>query len=377
MDKIRVSLNDRSYDIVVGEEILSKLGRHMSALGLPRRVVILSDSTVGKLYGNAVKHSLRVAGFKSELITVASGEKMKSIDVAKKIYSKLLELKVHRDSVFVALGGGVIGDLTGYVASTYMRGVPFVQVPTTLLSQVDASIGGKTAVNLEEAKNIVGTFYQPKLVFIDTTTIITLPSKEIRNGLAEVIKYGVIKDPELFGLLEKTLSNLKSPKLNDPKDLKALMSVWKQLISRSAKIKAKVVEADEKETKGIRDILNFGHTIGHAIESLSEYKGITHGEAVAIGMAATSKISVKMKLCSAVAAERLQNLIEAANLPTKVKDLDVEDIIAKLILDKKVRDGKVVFILQRGIGSVVRRNDVPIKILREALKEIKWKSNSK
>lgn len=370
MRRVSLKLKSGSYDISIGSQILSKLGQSLANAKVHPRIVVISDNTVARLYGGTIKHSLRASGFKSDMVLLPSGEKTKSIEFAKRIYKQLLEMKVHRDSALIALGGGVIGDLTGFVASTYMRGVDLVQVPTTLLSQVDASIGGKTAVNLEEAKNIVGTFYQPRLVFSDTACLITLPPKEIRNGLAEVIKYGVIKDAELFSVLEKQVANLKAPKLSGAKDFTSLLSIWENIIFRSASIKAKVVMEDEKETKGPRMILNFGHTIAHGIEAISEYKGITHGEAVAIGMVAASIIATKMKLLNPASADRIIKLISAVNLPAVIKDMDCDDIITKLILDKKVRDGKVVFVLPVRIGAVAIRNDVPIKYVREALKSI-------
>jgi len=370
MDKISLSLKNAKSEVLIGEEVLSKLGTTLQKLDIPSCTVVFCDNTVARLYGSVVKHSLRAAGFRSEFIVLPAGEKVKSIDFARKAYKKLLELKVHRDSVFIALGGGVIGDFTGFISATYMRGTSFVQVPTTLLAQVDASIGGKTAVNLEEAKNIIGVFHQPRLVFSDVASLITLPPREIRNGLAEVIKYGVISDPSLFTYLEKNVAVLKSPKVSKPKEFKALMSSWNTIVKRSAAIKAKVVSEDEKETKGARLILNFGHTVAHAIESLSNYKGVTHGEAVAIGMVAACAIAVRMKLLKADAALRIKQLISSVNLPVAVRGIPAEKIIDKLILDKKVRDGKIVFVLPKMIGKVVVRNDVPLKVLRESLKEI-------
>lgn len=370
MKKIPLHLRSSQYEIVVGSEILPKLGDALAKIGIKGRLIVISDFTVGRLYGGVIKNSLRSKGFKSDIITIPSGEKTKSLEMAKKIYKKLLELKVHRDCTLIALGGGVIGDLTGFVAATYMRGLDLVNVPTTLLSQVDAGIGGKTAVNLEEAKNIVGVFYQPRLVFIDIATLITLPASQIRNGLAEVIKYGIIKDLKLFEYLEKQVLGLKSPKILKPSDFKQLLDIWERIVATSASIKAKVVMSDEKETKGPRMILNLGHTIGHAIEALSEYKGITHGEAVAIGTIAAFKIASKMKMVDHDTVDRVKRLISAVNLPIFIKDMEADELITKLILDKKVRDGKIVFVLPRRIGSVVIRNDIPLKYVRESLKEI-------
>lgn len=370
MKKIRLALKSSVSEIIIGQEILPKLGKYLAEIKTPSRVVVICDSTVAKIYAPVVKHSLRVNGFKSEVLVVPPGEKVKSLEFAKKLYKKLLSLKVHRDSTVLALGGGVVGDLSGFIAATYMRGVNLVQVPTTLLAQVDSSIGGKTAVNLEEAKNIVGSFYHPAIVVSDVAALITLPASEIRNGLAEVIKYGAIKDPSLFSFLEKQVLGIKEPKLTDPKEFKSLLGVWEQIVGRSAHIKASVVLSDEKETKGPRMILNLGHTIGHALEALNDYKGITHGQAVATGMLAAAKISLKLKLCKEDTVKRLESLLRAVNLPVAIKGLEVEDIVAKLILDKKVREGKVIFVLPRSIGSVVIKNDVPLKVVREVLKQM-------
>ncbi len=370
MKKISLKLSSSKYDIVVGEGILPKIGSYLADLKLPSNVVVISDSNTSKIYSSIIKHSLRSKGFKSEMLQLPQGEKVKSLDYAKKLYDELLEMKVGRDSTIIALGGGVIGDLSGFLSATYMRGINFIQVPTTLLAQVDASIGGKNGVNVEKAKNIVGTFYHPRLVFCDVSTLITLPAKELRTGLAEVIKYGVIKDASLFGYLERQVLGLKNPKLLDPKDFKNLLSVWENIISRSADIKAKVVMADEKETKGPRMALNFGHTIGHAIENLSKYKGITHGEGVAIGMVAASTIAFKMKMINEKTLNRITALIKAVNLPCKIEGISADDIISKLITDKKVKDGKIVFVLPKSIGSVVMRNDVPMRVLKESLRSI-------
>ncbi|MEK7376211.1 MAG: 3-dehydroquinate synthase [Candidatus Margulisiibacteriota bacterium] len=370
MKKLWLRFPDKSSEIVIGSDILSRLGGELLRKSFSSRAVIISDPIVNRLYAPIVRQSLKAAGFKTESLIIPSGERNKSLAIAEKLYHNLIKLKISRDCVMIALGGGVTGDLVGFVSSTFMRGINFVQVPTTLLAQVDAGIGGKTAVNLPQAKNIVGTFYQPSIVFIDVSTLITLPAKEIRNGLAEIIKYGVIKDARLFEYLEKQVLGLKNPKLLNPSDFKELLGVWENIVERSAGIKAKIVEADEKEIKGGRMILNFGHTIGHAIESLLEYRGVSHGEAVAIGMAAASRIAYKLKMISERSVKRLIALIEAVNLPSTIsRKIEAEDILAKLILDKKVRDGKINFVLPASIGSIRVRSDVPVKILREALKE--------
>ena len=370
MNKVRVNLRDNAYDILIGEGILSELGKALRRMDLPPRVIVISDYNVGKIYSSVLRHSLRAAGFKVETLLIPPGERQKSLKNAEKLYHNLARMKISKDSTIISLGGGVVGDLAGFVASTYMRGITLIHVPTTLLSMVDASIGGKTAVNLEEGKNLVGVFYQPKLVFCDVSSLLTLPQKEMRNGLAEIIKYGVIRDPSLFDLLEKHVSDLKRPKLDRAADFKGLMHIWVKIIKDSAAIKARIVELDEKEQKGLRMLLNFGHTIGHAIESLSEYRGASHGEAVAIGMVAASRIAYKLKMIGDKQLKRITDLIATVNLPLTIsRKIEAEDILAKLILDKKVRDGKINFVLPLSIGSVKVRDDVPVKILREALKE--------
>ena len=370
MNKTRVSLKGASYDVLICEREMGVFGKALRFAGASTRIIVITDYNVGKLYGQGLRHSLRSSGFKPEVLLVPPGEKQKSLKNAEKLYTALASLKASKDSTIIGLGGGVVGDLAGFVAATYMRGLRLVHIPTTLLAMVDSSIGGKTGVNLNEGKNLVGSFYQPSLVFCDISHILTLPEKEMRNGLAEVIKYGVIKDPQLFGLLEKHVKGLKNPRLDRPKDFKGLMHLWVRIIERSASIKARIVEADEKEQKGPRMLLNFGHTVGHAVEALLGYTGISHGEAVAVGMTVASRAAFRLKMIKASELARITSLIDAVDLPSRFsKKLESEDIIAKLILDKKVRDGKINFVLPRCVGSAVIRNDVPVKVIREALKE--------
>lgn len=349
---------------------MSSLGRALRGAGASTRIIAITDHNVGRLYGQVLRHSLRSSGFKPEVLVIPPGEKQKSLKNAEKLYHALTSLKAAKDTTIISFGGGVVGDLAGFVAATYMRGIRLVHIPTTLLAMVDSSMGGKTGVNLDEGKNLVGSFYQPSLVFCDVSHILTLPEKEMRNGLAEVIKYGIIKDPQLFALLEKHVKGLKNPRLDRPKDFKGLMHLWVRIIERSASIKARIVELDEKEQKGPRMLLNFGHTIGHALEALMGYTGISHGEAVAVGMAAASRAALRLRMIKAGELARIVSLIEAVNLPSRIsKNLKADDIIAKLLLDKKVRNGKVNFVLPRSIGSAVVRNDIPVRTIKEALKE--------
>lgn len=352
MPKIRVKLKTNPYDVMVGAGILKSLGKRIKKMG-KRQVVIITDPLVNSLYGKAVRKGLK--GIATHTIVVPRGEKHKTLYVASAIYDRMIAAKVHRDALIIALGGGVIGDLAGFVAATYMRGIDLIQVPTTLLAQVDAAIGGKTGVNHKAGKNLIGAFYQPKLVYIDVDTLKTLPARELKTGLAEVIKYGVIKSPRLFALLEK-----------NPKSTPAL---WQKIVVECVRIKAQVVEKDEKELSGYRMILNFGHTIGHAIESQTEYKAFTHGEAVALGMVAAAVISYYLKLISKEGAVRIASLIGAFRLPVKAK-LSIKKIMKSLLLDKKVRKGKVKFVLVKRIGQIVIKDNVPEKIIRKALKDL-------
>ena len=289
------------------------------------------------------------------LLELPPGEKHKSLSAAAAVYDKLIDLKVNRDALIIALGGGVIGDLAGFAASTYMRGVDFIQVPTTLLAMVDASIGGKTAVNHHKGKNLIGTFYQPKLVLIDTDVLATLPPKELKNGLAEVVKYGVIKDPKIMSMLE-----------GNPKVTPAF---WQKLVYLCARIKAGVVSKDEREISGYRMILNFGHTIGHAVESITKYKKFSHGEGVAFGMAAASLVALKMKLIDRKKYDRIIGLLERLKLPVKAR-VSAARILNSIKLDKKARSGKVRFVLPVSIGRVTIRENVPENIIKKALLEL-------
>jgi 3-dehydroquinate synthase len=277
--------------------------------------------------------------------------------------TELLNRKFERRDTLIALGGGVVGDLTGFLAASYLRGINFIQVPTTLLAQVDASIGGKTGVNHEMGKNLIGAFYQPKCVYIDTKTLESLPKREFRSGMAEVIKYGVIRNPKLFTLLEDNVEVLKSFDVNQRSDL------WRTIITESCKDKAYVVAKDEKESN-LRAILNFGHTIGHGIEADAKYTGYLHGECVAFGMISAAYIAVQMKMCSQDVLNRITNLIEAYGFDTVAKGNNIEKILDIMKLDKKVKDGKMRFILPTQIGEVVIRDDLSESLVRSAIQEV-------
>jgi 3-dehydroquinate synthase len=355
---VPVSLGSRSYNIKVGGGLLARLGAECAALKLGRRCAVITDSNVGKKFAKTALKSLAQSGFSPVLITVPAGEKSKRVAVVEKCYDELARHRLERKSFIVALGGGVVGDLAGFVAATYLRGIPFVQVPTTLLAQVDSSVGGKTGVNLKSGKNLVGAFYQPRLVLCDLDTLKTLPRREFVSGLAEVIKYGIIHDAVLFAQLERNLPKLLA------RDHKTLRDV----VARCCEIKADVVGQDETEG-GLRAILNFGHTIGHAIENSSGYGKFLHGEAIAIGQVAAAKLSRAQLGMPSGDAERIEELFIRAGLPVKFR-LDAarrKRLFAAMQLDKKVSGGEIKFVLAEKLGKVVWGRQVPAELIEPAL----------
>ena len=340
---VQVPLGSRSYAIKVGGGLLSRLGAECAQLKPGQRCAVITDSNVGKRFAKAALKSLATSGFAPVLITIPAGEKSKRLAVVEKCFDQLAAHRLERKSFIVALGGGVVGDLAGFVAATYLRGIPFVQVPTTLLAQVDSSVGGKTGVNLAAGKNLVGAFYQPRLVLCDLDTLKTLPKREYVSGLAEVIKYGVIYDAVLFAQLERNL----------PKLLQRDEATLRSVIARCCEIKADVVGQDETES-GLRAILNFGHTIGHAIENSSGYGKFLHGEAIAIGQVAAAKLSQKILGLPSGDAGRIEQLFVHAGLPVKLKLDSVrrKKLLAAMKLDKKTSGGEVKFVLAKKIGRV-------------------------
>jgi len=368
MSRVKVDLKERSYDILVGIDTLPEIGIHLKKEDNFDKVIIITDPLVNDLYGGGVRSSIRDGGYAVETIEVPRGERYKSLKQAEKLYNKLVEIGAHRDSCIVALGGGVIGDLVGFVAATYMRGIALIHVPTTLLAQVDASIGGKTSVNHPKCKNLIGSFYQPKLVFVDVKTLTTLPERELKTGLAEVIKYGVIEDADLFKFLENNVSHLTTKAFEEEDTLRAALKVWQTIVTESCKIKARVVSQDEREV-GMRMILNYGHTIGHAIETLTRYEKFNHGEAVAIGMVCAAQIANRMRMLDMTSVTRIKELLEKVGLPTMVERLSVKRIVKSLAIDKKVRKGKIQFVLPTKIGKVEIKNNVQLKLVRKILRQ--------
>jgi 3-dehydroquinate synthase len=358
MRAVAVSLGNRSYSIYVGSGLLSALGRFCAEHELGRRCAVVSDDNVARLYAKPVLAALRSAGFDPLLICAPHGETSKSLKMIQAGCDQLAAHRLERKSFIVALGGGVVGDLAGFLAAIYLRGIPFVQAPTTLLAQVDSSVGGKVGVNLKAGKNLVGAFHQPRFVLCDLSTLDSLPPREFRAGLAEVIKYGIISDAPLFERLERDM----------PRLLRRDARVLADVVARCCELKAEVVRQDETET-GLRAILNFGHTIGHAIENISGYGKYLHGEAISIGQAAAAKLSVELAGLPAEDAERIEKLLIRAGLPAAIA-LSAPArarLMAAMRLDKKVSAGKVKFVLARRIGRAEPGFEVPPGLLEKVL----------
>jgi len=358
MKKIKVNLGEKSYNICIKNEILSSAGEIIRSLHIAKACYIITNKKIKSLYGDRLSRSILAAGMDVGFCVVPDSERAKSHLSWFKVLKNLARFDKGKGVCVVALGGGVVGDLAGFVASTYRRGVDFVQIPTTLLAQVDSAIGGKVAIDMDFAKNLVGAFYQPKVVLTDISTIRSLPKRQIRNGLAEIIKYGVILDKKFFKYLEKSASKV----LNFNK------ACTEDIVARCSKLKAEVVAVDEHEKLGYRSILNFGHTIGHAIEAASSYKSsINHGEAIAIGMAAAFDISLMLKMTKKSIAQRVESLLKRVGLPLSVKGIDPEDVISATAYDKKIVKGKRRWVLPVDIGHVVICDKVPLDAIRAAL----------
>jgi 3-dehydroquinate synthase len=342
-EQVDVNLGERSYPIFIDRGGLNTIGDKMDKIGMSGKVAVVTNPLVYELSGRQVTKSLEMAGFRPIVIKIPDGEKYKTLSVASNIYDKLVEHQIERGSSMLALGGGVIGDIAGFVAATYLRGLPYIQVPTTLLAQVDSSVGGKTAVNHPKGKNLIGAFYQPRAVIIDIDVLKSLDIRDIRAGMAEIIKYGITRDADFFSYLEESMD-----------EITGLGDGILYAIKRSCEIKAEVVAADERE-EGLRSILNFGHTFGHAIESVTEYKRYRHGEAVAIGMVLAGKISQMLGLCSEAAYSRVKGLISKVGLPTESPTVPFDKMLMAMELDKKVQNQKMRFVLMEDVGKVIIR----------------------
>jgi 3-dehydroquinate synthase len=349
---LTVNLAENSYNILTGSGLLPSLGQYCTDVGLGSRAAIITNPTVNALYGDIARSSLSKAGFAVTMIEIPDGEEYKCAATLSGVYDGLIEAGLDRKSCIVALGGGVVGDLAGFAAATYLRGIPFVQVPTTLLAQVDSSVGGKTAIDHPRGKNLIGAFYQPRLVLIDVETLSTLPDREYLAGLAEVIKYGVAIDRLFFEYLEQHSEKIIA------KDQGCLEVV----IRRCCEIKAHVVELDEKES-GLRAILNYGHTLGHAIETVAGYRELVHGEAVALGMVLAARISSGLGHCSEADVERITALIIRFGLQTLPPKAGRAALLEAIVTDKKSSNGTIGFICNHGIGSFAVEQLLPEKML--------------
>ncbi|WP_407923890.1 3-dehydroquinate synthase [Curvivirga aplysinae] len=363
-ERINVALGDRSYDIVIGTDVLARAGELMKpVLKLPK-VIIVTDDNVAPLHLEALQKSLDQADIAHEAIIMPAGESTKSFENLSNLMNDILGRGLERKSCLVALGGGVIGDLTGFAAAIAMRGIEFVQIPTTLLAQVDSSVGGKTGINVPAGKNLVGAFHQPKMVLADMTVLDSLPKRDLLAGYAEVVKYGALGDEPFFTWLESHGQDL----------IDGAMSARIEAVKRSCLAKANIVAQDEKEG-GVRALLNLGHTFGHALESAVGYGGrLVHGEAVAIGMVMAFDLSVAMGLCPSDDAARLRRHLAAVGLPTDPTHIpgmtwNTEDLIARMATDKKVADGNLTFILARSMGDSFITQDVKVEQLALTVSE--------
>ena len=342
-----------------GRGLLSQTGELMKAVGLKGRAFVVTDQNVYAHFGQPLSESLARAGYEPAVNTLNPGEQTKTLRTLEVLYDWLAEGRAERTDVVVALGGGVVGDLAGFLAASYLRGMPLVQVPTTLLAQVDSSIGGKTGANHPKAKNLIGAFYQANLVVVDPSALTTLPAREFRGGLGEVVKYGVILDAELFDLIEDKQADI----------LKQGGPVVDHIVARCADLKVQVVGEDEREA-GLRMILNFGHTIGHAIEAATNYEALLHGEAVAIGMSGAAQIAVRMGMFDAASCQRLQALLKSLGLPYAARGLAWELVRDATALDKKTRSGRINWILPTAIGTVEVCDTVPDEIVEQVLQTL-------
>ncbi len=359
MKKIKVDLQEKSYNILIGNKITSKLGAYLREVLPQNYAIIITTPKISKLYTAVIKKALIKAHVSSKTVIIPDSEKSKSIFYLNRILKTVAASARGKIPFIVALGGGVVGDVAGFAASIYKRGIPYVQVPTTLLAQIDSSIGGKTAIDLNSGKNLVGSFYQPALVLTDIDFLKSLPKREICSGLAEMIKYALIKDAKLFNYLE-----------GNYKDILSLKSeIIGNAIYRCAKIKAEIVSKDELERKGIRTILNFGHTIGHAIEAASKYR-YNHGESIALGMIAASKIAHSLNLINLKTYERIFSLIKICGLPVKARNIGYRKILKTIGYDKKFIGKRNRFVLPIRIGKVTIKEGINKKIIIGAIKEL-------
>lgn len=357
---VRVSLGERSYDIEIGAGNLARLGRFVAERRKVCHAIVIADAQVAGLYGERAVQALGDCGIQAQMLIVPPGEASKSVAQADSLWNALVDLKADRRTIIVALGGGVVGDLAGFVAATFARGLAFFQVPTSLLAQVDSSVGGKVAVNLPRAKNMVGAFWQPAGVLIDLETLRSLPEREYRAGLAEVVKYGMAQDAPFFAFLECAV----------PQILARDRATLETIVARSCRLKADVVEQDEREESGLRAILNYGHTFAHALEAITDYGRFLHGEAVAIGMACAAELARRLGRISSEVVTRQEVLLRRLGLPTSAPGLDRQQVASAMAHDKKAQYGKLRFVVPARLGQVELVDDVPTETVLTVLEEV-------
>jgi len=357
MKIVKLELEDKSYPIVITKDDFKNLAKRLKALSLGNEAFIISNPLISRLYAKSLQAELLSSGINSTVYNIKDSESSKSIAQYIKTITKISSIDTKKCLFCIALGGGVVGDLTGFVAATYKRGIPYVQVPTTLLSQVDSAIGGKTAIDLASGKNLVGAFFQPKLVYSNVSLLKSLAKRQISSGLAEVVKYGMIIDKNLFSFLEK----------NHEKIMKLDKDCLIRIIGTASKIKAQIVANDEKETKGLRTILNFGHTIGHALETATDYSNLNHGEAISIGMVAACEISEEIGILQSGVKEKLIDLLTKFNLPIKAKKIDLKKVYKAFYRDKKFINGKIRVVIPSRIGHVMVTEDIPFNIIKKVI----------
>jgi len=353
---VDVNLGSRSYRIVVASGALQSVGQRLRELRLGSRAALVSDGAIMRLYGKTVVTSLEAEGFTVTTIEVPEGEAAKTLAVAEHCWDQLLTAGLDRTSTVMALGGGAVGDVAGFAAATYMRGINFVQLPTTVLAQVDASIGGKTAIDHPLGKNMIGAFHQPRLVVVDPAVARTLPEREFRSGLAEIVKHGIVLDADYFAELERDLAPLAARDLG----------VLERIIGGSCRLKASVVERDEREAE-LRHVLNYGHTIGHALEAATGYARYAHGEAVSLGIVAEARLARRLGIADDETTARQERMLETLGLPVRAPSIDVEPIVSAMARDKKAKDGRVPFVLAPRIGAFRIVYDIPTAEVRAVI----------
>jgi 3-dehydroquinate synthase len=357
---VPVNLGSRGYTIVVEAGALGQVGERLRALGVGRRAALVTDAAIGRLHGGPVRASLEAAGFAVTPIEVPEGEAAKTLAVAERCWDALLTAGLDRSSTVLGLGGGAVGDLAGFVAATYMRGTNFVTLPTTVLAQVDAAIGGKTAIDHPRAKNLIGAFHQPRLVIVDPAVVRTLPEREFRSGVAEIVKHGIVLERAYFDEVERDAGPLLDRRLD----------VLERIIGGSCRLKASVIERDPEERSELRFALNYGHTIGHALEAVTGFARWTHGEAVSLGIAAEARLAGRLGLADTATVSRQERLLDRLGLPVRAGGLDADAVLTAITHDKKARDGRVPFVLAPRLGEFRVVYDVPPAEVRAVLRDL-------